>query len=834
MSSYQVGFVLAMSPFLYSRRLKSTALLSLLAITAAAPLGAQQWGENRSSSQSSALRLSEEYEADITELYLQVFRLSRESEQFAGQKSWRSAMRKAKDAEMILARIVRDHPRWRPNLVDMRRKIIAKNLESYRKFAKDETVGSARNLKGIIARPFDPERTAWSVNPNESLGNADNVAGNVENKNLDVIPGAIENNRDMYNELMRTREELRRMANAYNVLRKNHRKAQQELIVTKMNYDIDKKRHNNLKLNIEIERKAGNHVVSALTEQLASLEAKFKTSQQARILAETRAENLEISLSKLEQDHSLVLRERDALKTENARLREIVELNSPEKIKALLDQNITLSSQLKQAQTRVDELNSQLSSHGDEQDVLLVQLQEARGETARLQMEIERLYDENLGYRRRIAELNERTNELERDLEILSAKPTMDPAMKEENQVLRGIVTKQKRTLKAQEDARKLLIDTYKHIKNQDPQLLAALDELDAQSSLDLTELENALITAVQSADANGDADADASARESLAGLRQGLEVEALTSGAFKAFQARRYTAAEQLYRTLVDANPDNLAGLVNLATILVYRNKCADAIPLLERAERLSPELPVIVFMRAVAHYQINQLDEAERFFKRSLELNPASADSFFYLANIESVKGMHEQALKHLAATLKLKPSFSDAHYNMSRIYIEMDKLPEAARAYDRSIHGGSQPDIELEQYIATHLDKSLKAGEDIIATIEPQAEVAKISLELATVEKVSADGKDKAEENPDEKDREGRVKENFLSMQKEVEQTVKKVSMLSPAEGGHKHSANRFGTQRVKVGTKSVKLRVKKGINLRLRKRGGVLPSAIIKRT
>lgn len=408
----------------------------------------------------------------------------------------------------------------------------------------------------------------------------------------------------------------------------------------------------------------------------------------------------------------------------------------------------------------------------------------------------------------------------------------MDPAMKEENQVLRGIVTKQKRTLKAQEDARKLLIDTYKHIKNQDPKLLAALQKLDAQSSLDLTELENALISAVHSSD-SGDANADAREKESLAGLRQGLEMEALTSGAYKAFQARRYTAAEQLYRTLVDANPDHLAGLVNLATILVYRNKCADAIPLLERAERLSPELPIIAFMRAVSHYQINQLDEAERFFKRSLELNPASADSFFYLANIESVKGQHEQALKHLAAALKLSPSFSDAHYNMSRIYIEMDKLPEAARAYDRSIHGGSQPDIELEQYLAANLDKSQKAGEDIIATIEPNAEVQKLSAEVAAAAKALDVDQNEPEQTPDEKARKQSAEAKFVVMLDEVEQDVKTISMASPADGGHKHSSSRFGVKRVRVDGKIVKLRVKSGIKLRLRTRGEALPSARIDR-
>ena len=56
--------------------------------------------------------------------------------------------------------------------------------------------------------------------------------------------------------------------------------------------------------------------------------------------------------------------------------------------------------------------------------------------------------------------------------------------------------------------------------------------------------------------------------------VREQLKVEALGQGAAEAFAQKRYVAAEQLYRTLLDLQPNHVPALVNLGTILLQRNK--------------------------------------------------------------------------------------------------------------------------------------------------------------------------------------------------------------------------------------------------------------------
>ncbi len=817
-------------PFASSKRVCGhTLLIGLLSLSCSSLVTAQTISSSRSANSS---QTSQQSEQEIAERYLGAYRLNKEAEDAASKNNWRLAIQKCQQAERVLAAIVRDHPLWRQKLVQMRRKLIAENLADYREKAKNTSIGSVRDPNITQPTPTVVEEGRvpsgnLTSNPSTtpSVGQTSSVPPTIEittSAAPDITPGLIENNKQLYNELMRTKEELRRMAEAYKVLRSEHEEAQKSLSIATYNQNLHKERYDELKKSIELERKAGNKVVKSLNQQLLDLEEKYRLSELSRQEAESRADKLSDELSQLQIEHERVVKERDTLSQENERLREIVELNSPEKIKSLLDQNISLSTQLEAANQKIDSLNAQLSAQGDENSILAQQLEAARGEAERLNEEIARIYDENRGYRRRISELNELTLNLETDLQEQQNKPTMDPAIQEENELLKSIVDKQKRTIKAQQEARNLLIETYLQIKNQDPALLEALQKLEEESSIDLTELEGALIKAVQSGtDNQTNEQHEQAAKESRAAIRAGLEIEALANGAAKAFKNQRYNAAEQLYRTLIEANPDHLAGLINFGTILLYRNKCEESIVYLERARRLAPDLAICYFMSGTARYKLNQLDEAAKDFIKTLDLDPANADAFFYLANIEGLHGEHEMAIKHFAAALKLNPKLADAHYNMAHIYIEMGELANAARSYDRAVHAGSQPDLELEAYLRAHKASEGKLGADIVADVQPTAVVEELRVSVEQEQRdMNAEKRLKLQELIDN---DGSVAE----LSQAIAVTIKAAPTPSPAAKGHDLPDEAFSTKTIRIkGKKKKSLRVKTLPEMELRLRGGAL--------
>lgn len=86
--------------------------------------------------------------------------------------------------------------------------------------------------------------------------------------------------------------------------------------------------------------------------------------------------------------------------------------------------------------------------------------------------------------------------------------------------------------------------------------------------------------------------------RSMEATVRRKLEAEALGQGAAEAFAKKRYAAAEQLYRTLLDFQPAHVPALVNLGTILLQRNKAEEAIKFLKKATELDASSSPAWFM--------------------------------------------------------------------------------------------------------------------------------------------------------------------------------------------------------------------------------------------
>ena len=682
-------------------------------------------------------------ELDPSELYLNAYRLCREAESLAVQQNYSDAIRKGIDAERVLARIVRDFPTWKSNIVATRRNLLAKNLEEYRRKAQEAPIPTGRQPGRSLERvpdaierhsdaPTLPTYEEWVAM--RQNGGDRQVRQREPKMSISVQPSPAPASSSLtsvgydqlYEELQKTRVELQTVVKAFKDTRNELDRTKRALIVAEDKQKTHRAEYEKLRDQIAVERAAGNQVVNTLTERLTQMEEAYRLSESQRKAAEEQVAELQSKLAATEVSLAEVTKERDALAQECRQLRAIVELNSPEKTKALLDQNMTLASQLKAAQDRIAALEAEAAAGADQTGLLQKSLDESRAEVGRLREELAALYDENMGYRRRISELTSKLTNLEADLENSANDPKLDPALAEENKLLREIVAKQRRTLSTQQQGRQLLIETYASLKQQDPAMVEALKHVEEESTMDLTTAEKSLIEAVAgnageaeqgNADDNKAALADM-AKKAGEAIRDTLELEALGKGAESAFAKGRYGAAEQLYRTLLDKRPDHLPSLVNMGTILLQRSKPVEAIEAFRRAIALSPQMPVPYYLCGSAMYRAGQDAEAAAMFRKSIELDPAHADSFFYLGNLEGLQGETDAALAHLAAAVRLNPALADAHYNMARLYAEAGQIPDACRAYDRAMQAGASPDPEFEQFLRDHPDRLLKPGVDLVA--------------------------------------------------------------------------------------------------------------------
>ena len=80
---------------------------------------------------------------------------------------------------------------------------------------------------------------------------------------------------------------------------------------------------------------------------------------------------------------------------------------------------------------------------------------------------------------------------------------------------------------------------------------------------------------------------------------------------------------------------------------------------------------------------YQANRLQEAVKFFEKSLAADPANADSNYSLALLEAELGNSKRSLELLRMTVSLAPDFGRAWYNLGLAEASYGDLPASAKA-------------------------------------------------------------------------------------------------------------------------------------------------------
>lgn len=115
---------------------------------------------------------------------------------------------------------------------------------------------------------------------------------------------------------------------------------------------------------------------------------------------------------------------------------------------------------------------------------------------------------------------------------------------------------------------------------------------------------------------------------------------------------------AEQAYRKAIAVSPEPFyAAYVDLGALLCeLEARCDDALHAFNEALSHFPEDSVLHFNRAIAYEELGRLDDAERSYKRCIELDPSYADAHHNLAILLETRGDQQGLIRHLSAYRRL----------------------------------------------------------------------------------------------------------------------------------------------------------------------------------
>jgi predicted O-linked N-acetylglucosamine transferase (SPINDLY family) len=148
--------------------------------------------------------------------------------------------------------------------------------------------------------------------------------------------------------------------------------------------------------------------------------------------------------------------------------------------------------------------------------------------------------------------------------------------------------------------------------------------------------------------------------------------------------QAGRLEAAEQIYRLILQAEP-NRADVVHLRGMIAHQLGNHElAVEYIGRAIGLDGNVAAFHNNLGGAYYALHRLPEAIACYRRAVELKPDLAEAHNNLGNACKDQGKLDEAVACCRRAVELKPDYAKAHYSLGNVFSIQGKLDEATACY------------------------------------------------------------------------------------------------------------------------------------------------------
>jgi len=152
--------------------------------------------------------------------------------------------------------------------------------------------------------------------------------------------------------------------------------------------------------------------------------------------------------------------------------------------------------------------------------------------------------------------------------------------------------------------------------------------------------------------------------------------------------RAGRLDEAVQLYRAVIEAEPDHFGALHHLGIAATQQGKLEEAAALLQRAVAADPGSAEALTNLGIALMRLRQFDSAADVYRKALELDPSKVEAHNYLGAMLHTLGRFEEAAAEFATALRLRPGNAAVHNNLGMALASLGRTEEAAAEYEKAI--------------------------------------------------------------------------------------------------------------------------------------------------
>lgn len=682
---------------------------------------------------------------DPSDVYFQGYLATRTAEELESAGDFLGALEKLRKADQMFSAVRTYYPEWKPDMVGSRVQKTTASIGNVQKKAEEQYVknrNAVAELEGGIKQSgkfIDPGKDVMPLTPGileveplaarrladaeaevKRLRNLANSTSQEQNRDTSRL-GDVQRQRDALKAELRTAEnslqalrarlaaspmqnemntlnqrintleqERQAMTMALTQSRGAHTEAMARIATLEADLRVMQQKQADLNRDLKAERNVANSVVAGQRRQLDALEKELQQKNTQLASANQRINSLINELSESREAFAQIRDERDSLLQERDQMSALLKLNEAGRIQELIEQNMSLAKNLREANEKVDRMNRESNADKDA-------ITDALRDLAIAKSQINRLHQDKREQDQRLAELEKRLKDEEQAL--ASGRIAADPA---EVEILRDIIKRQLRVQERRRQARDLLVDAARDLGAKDERLAKAIELFDAQE-IALTPEEQKLIADKQ---VDGEfispfARDRASVGQATNQLNQDISIFERT--AEKSFVAGRLLPTRELYEMILDQHPGHTPSLCKLGVVHLKLKEPGAAVDSFRRAVEMDENNPYAFRMLGFSLMSLGDLPAAEQAARRSVDLAPNDAKNHMLLATLCYRLGRIGEAESHFKGAITADPLPSEPYYNIALICSRDGRIKDAKLYYQQALERGALPDPELEDSLA-----------------------------------------------------------------------------------------------------------------------------------
>ncbi|MCX5835136.1 MAG: tetratricopeptide repeat protein [Deltaproteobacteria bacterium] len=161
-------------------------------------------------------------------------------------------------------------------------------------------------------------------------------------------------------------------------------------------------------------------------------------------------------------------------------------------------------------------------------------------------------------------------------------------------------------------------------------------------------------------------------------------------------FEMGKPEAARKYFLKIIESNPDYASGYYGLGSVYYLEGDMDRAIEAFLRAISLDGNHFMAHMKAAEAFSQKIHYDEAMKYYKMALKLQPRTAEIYSSMGSILVLQGRVDEAIAPLNKALQMKPDYAKAHNNLGSALLLQKKRDEAIVHFQEAVR--LDPDYRL----------------------------------------------------------------------------------------------------------------------------------------